>query len=75
MVIRKNPSIAERIADSLLMMEPASCGGFGCAHCGTPIKRGEPMIDCADCAAVFCQKCVESGTFDMHSCAEYDFED
>lgn len=54
---------------------PASDSAYGCAHCGHPINRGELMLDCPDCAAVFCEECVTSGVFENHNCEDYNWED
>lgn len=62
-------------AEMLSMMTPAVSAGCACAECGTEIRRGDRMISCADCAAIFCERCVGDGTFAMHSCEAYNFED
>lgn len=41
----------------------------------TKERRGDRMISCSDCAAIFCERCVGDGTFAMHSCEAYEFED
>lgn len=53
----------------------AEHNGYGCAHCGHPIKRGDLMLDCPDCAAIFCETCVRDGTFENHQCEDYDWDD
>ena len=56
-------------------LEPMSTNGFGCVHCGKPIRKGDLALCCPDCAAIFCEDCVRDGTFENHSCEDYDFED
>ena len=56
-------------------LETATHGGMGCAHCGTSIKPGDKYADCADCGAIFCEKCVRDGILEHHDCEDYDWDD
>ena len=53
----------------------AEHNAYGCANCGKPINRGDLMLDCPDCAAIFCETCVRDGSFESHQCEDYDWED
>lgn len=66
-----------KVKEILLNMIEAKQEGFSCYECGKPIRIGEHMIDCADCGAVFCEKCTKEGGFANHTCDldEFDFNE
>ena len=59
----------------LSRMKSAKYYNFGCVGCGKIIQRGELMIECPDCGAIFCKQCVEDESYENHVCEDYDFED
>lgn len=63
------------IYDYTKELRPVPCGGYGCAHCGRSLKRGDLHLDCPDCAAIFCEACVKDGTFGSHDCEDYAWDD
>jgi hypothetical protein len=57
------------------MMRTMDVVGMGCSCCGCAIPVGALFLDCADCGAIFCEDCVNDGSFDNHCCEddeEYD---
>lgn len=41
-----------------------------CSWCWEPINKGSLFCDCADCGAIFCEKCANDGSFEEHKCEE-----
>lgn len=72
-------SVGSQIKESakriLACMYPADGNCYSCVCCCASIYRGEPMVECPDCAAIFCKGCVESGDFESHNCEDYDFDE
>lgn len=54
--------------DSVRHMLPIPCNGFGCNECGLILKKGDLACICADCGAVFCERCVKNDALDAHCC-------
>lgn len=54
---------------------PISHGGCACVACATGLKPGDLHLDCPDCGAIFCESCVQDGTFEGHKCEDYDWDD
>ena len=52
-------------------------GSRGCACCGChkALAPEDKVVDCPDCAGIFCEDCIKDGTFDEHECEEDDDED
>lgn len=47
-----------------------------CDGCGQLIRpHVNHLTACADCGALFCEKCVTDGTFDEHVCEDDEEED
>lgn len=46
----------------------AGMNGMACGGCGKPLDAHDHVVACADCGMVFCQECVENGTFTAHEC-------
>lgn len=49
--------------------------GCGCAACGKVLEPDDPVAICPDCGGIFCQQCVEDGTFAAHECESGDLEE
>lgn len=61
----------ENIKFYLNRMRPALYYNFACVCCGKTIQRGELMIECPDCGAIFCKECVEDEKYENHVCQDY----
>lgn len=48
--------------------------GFSCNECGRNLRETDRVIDCADCGAIICERCVTNGRVEDHVCEDDDFE-
>lgn len=39
-----------------------------CNECGANLRATDKVIDCADCGAIICERCVRAGKVDDHVC-------
>lgn len=49
--------------------------GIACSCCGESITQGKRYLACPDCGAIFCEACVQEGTYANHDCQDYDCPD
>ena len=56
-------------------LAPIGCSCYSCAACGKSLKPETLALDCPDCAAIFCEDCVEDGAFEDHKCEDYEEDD
>ena len=47
---------------------------FSCNECGRNLRETDRVIDCADCGAIICERCVNNGNADAHVCENDEFE-
>lgn len=55
-------------------LKPINSRMFSCNGCFAQLIPTDLAIDCADCGAVYCEKCVRNGTMDDHICEDDEFE-
>ena len=48
---------------------------YSCVCCGKSLKEDDLVVACADCGAIFCEKCVRDGEVENHECDDDDIED
>lgn len=46
--------------------------GMSCCNCGETIGPMDAAMDCPDCGGVFCENCVNDGSFENHNCEDED---
>lgn len=43
---------------------------YSCNECGANLRATDKVIDCADCGAIICERCVRAGKVDDHVCMD-----
>lgn len=56
-----------------IRLTPIGIPGCACAGCGRLLAPTDPVATCSDCAAIFCETCINDGTFAAHTCDPDDF--
>ena len=44
--------------------------GFSCSCCGNDLEPDDLVEVCADCGAIFCKACADTGELMTHTCEE-----
>lgn len=63
------------VIDYSKRLHKIGCNGFSCVCCGKALKPSDLVLACTDCAAIFCEDCVNDGSFENHNCDDYEYED